>query len=129
MSSIHPAATYTDQSRAVIQRQVAATQLGTAQAGTAQAAVTVDLAPSGAGKLKALAERLSKTRRRSRGRWVGPILEWGKMGQNSLYDSGLDQLDFLADRACAGRIWLLPSQSLRAMELAQISQRGSRRGS
>jgi len=34
------------------------------QAGTAQAAVTVDLAPSGAGKLKALAERLSKTQRR-----------------------------------------------------------------
>jgi len=32
--------------------------------GTAQAAVTTDLAPSGAGKLKALAERLSKAPRR-----------------------------------------------------------------
>jgi hypothetical protein len=36
----------------------------TAQAGTAQAAVSTDLAPAGAGRLKALAERLSKAPRR-----------------------------------------------------------------
>jgi hypothetical protein len=46
---------------------------------------------------------------------VRSILEWGKMRQNSLYDFGLDQLDLLADHACAGRIWLLPPLYLRAM--------------
>ena len=38
--------------------------VASSQTGTVLAAVTTDFAPSGAGKLKALAERLNKTRRR-----------------------------------------------------------------
>jgi len=43
---------------------VGALAVAASQSGAAQAAVTPDLAPSGAGKLKALAERLSKAPRR-----------------------------------------------------------------
>src|SRR5271169_393017 len=44
------------------------------QVGTAQAAVTTDLVPSTAGKLKALAERLSKTQRRRDFKFIPMIL-------------------------------------------------------
>jgi hypothetical protein len=60
---------------------------------------------------------------------AGWLFSNGEMGQNRLYDFGLDQLDLLGDHACAGRIWLLPPRSLRAMVLPQSAQRDSRRGS